>query len=77
MAGVPADRTLPLRLESCEHDDDGVVPGRGLHKTAEFVSVHPDDRAPGGPLHHLLHLLRQQILNTRVEKRTNSEKTYD
>lgn len=67
--GAPADGTLPLRLESREHDDDGVVPGRGLHETTELVSVHPDDWAPGRPLHHLLHLLRQQVLNTQMERK--------
>lgn len=40
---VPADRTLPLRLQGGEHDDNGVVPGRGLDETAELVSVHADD----------------------------------
>lgn len=70
--GLPADRTLPLRLESREHDDDGVVPGWGLNETTELVSVHPDNRAAGGPLHHLLHLLRQQILSKQKQENNKS-----
>ena len=59
---VPADGALPLRLQGSEHHDDRVVSGRCLDEAPELVSVHADHRAPGGPLHQLLHLLRQQVL---------------
>lgn len=54
---VPADATLPLRLQGRKHDDHGVVPGRGPDKTTEPVPVHLDDGTFGGPFHHLGHLL--------------------
>ena len=67
---IPADRTLPLRLQGSEHDDDRVVPGWGLDEATELVPVHPDDRTPGGPLHHLVNLLWQQILDTQTGRGT-------
>lgn len=66
---VPADRTLPLRLQGSEHDNDRVVPGWGLDKATELVPIHPDDRTPRRPLHHLFNLLWQQVLNTQTGKR--------
>ena len=68
-AHIPADGTLPLRLQGSEHDDDRVVPGWGLDKATELVPVHPDDRTPRGPLHHLVNLLWQQILSTQSRRR--------
>ena len=59
---VPAHGALPLRLQGGEHHDDRVVSGRGLDEAPELVSVHADHGASGGPLHQLLHLLRQQVL---------------
>lgn len=68
-ACVPADGTLPLRLEGSEHDNDRIVSGRGLDKATELVSIHPDNRTPRRPLHHLINLLWQQILNTQMRTR--------
>ena len=57
-----ADSTLPLRLQGCEHNDDGVVSRRSFDKPTELVPVHPNDRTFTGPVHHLAHLLREQGL---------------
>lgn len=73
LCAPPADGALSLRLQGREHDDDGVVPGRRLDKATELVSVHADDRATRRPLHHLVHLLRQQVLKTEREREEKDE----
>lgn len=48
---LPANRALPLWLESSEHHYHRVVTRWSLHKSSKFVSIHADDRAPWAPLH--------------------------
>lgn len=66
---LPANGALPLGLQCCEHDNNGVIPGRSLNEAPELVAVHPYDRTPRGPLHHLVHLLRQHVLNKQTIKK--------
>lgn len=58
----PADRTLSLGLQCGEHHNDGIVPGWSLDEPPELIPVHTDHGTPGTPLHHLLHLLCQHVL---------------
>lgn len=60
---IPADPALPVALQRCKHDDDGVVSGRSLYKAAKFITVHSNDGTLGGPLHHLCHFLRKESLH--------------
>lgn len=52
-----AHSTLSLRLQGCKHDDHRIVSRRSLDEAPKLISIHPDDRTLGGPLHHLCHLL--------------------
>lgn len=61
---LPADPTLSLWLQCCEHDNNRVVSRGSLNKATEFIAIHSDDWTFGSPLHHLSHLLWQQSLNT-------------
>ena len=57
-----------MKLESSEHDNNGVVSRWGFNKATELVSIHSYYRPFIGPFHQLTNLFRQHHLKKDKER---------